>query len=60
VRNFRGDFVFAAVCLGGKLSFGHELSLGGELCLRGELSLFLFLPFSVVNDGSAVAQKNNI
>ena len=50
VRDFQVDLVFSAVgALGGELSFGCELSLGGVL------SLFLFLPFSVVGDRSAVA-----
>jgi len=44
VRDFRVDLVFAAVG-----------ALGGELSVGGELSLFLFLPFSVVDDRCPVA-----
>jgi len=44
VSDFRVDLVFAAIgALGGELSFG------------GEHSLFLFLPFSVVDDRGVVA-----
>ena len=45
VRDFRVDLVFAAVG-----------ALGGELSHGGELTLCLFLPFSVVDDRSVVAE----
>ena len=57
VRDFRVDLVLAAIGAFADSIVGSILGsiVGAIIALGSELSLFLFLPFSVVDERSAVA-----